>query len=375
MGFTILHAPTFSIAQTVKADLTIEAEYGANVAKGSLYTAAHHQPSGPFMGRHLTGGTQPSPCNDIDIPKIKDGTILISHLDLDTIGGCLRAHTAESKYFPSDKPFYGGMFVEDCAGFWDLAETVDCFGPHAVLVGAEFAAELYAWWAWLKEHRPLPSRTEISDQTAFVFSAGDMLNTLLIGKESPMRKTLLKKGQEFKSAESALSQRSLIGHFTLPNGKVILLRRAGQFVNHLYRWDESGDTANAVVALNTGFSSCSLSLAFPDAESITAREVVQKVWTQCNATLKYREEQTANLRVVITVDGEEFASVAEGLKDAAAAHEWAEKVCGNPDVDPDSLEIKYLAGGHAGIGGGPRGIAMGESDLWDLMRATVLALQ
>lgn len=95
MTARIIVAPTLADAQAWVASqgqpgLTVEAEYGATVIEGRLYTAAHHQPAGsPYAGDHVVEGGRPSPCIDPNIPQVREGDILLSHLDLDSIGGVL----------------------------------------------------------------------------------------------------------------------------------------------------------------------------------------------------------------------------------------------------------------------------------------------
>ena len=92
----VLHAPTADLARSIVLPvLTVEAEYGSYVCEGRFYTAAHHQGEGPYAGRHLPGheGTgRPAPCNDDGITMIgEEDVVVVSHIDLDTLGGCLRA--------------------------------------------------------------------------------------------------------------------------------------------------------------------------------------------------------------------------------------------------------------------------------------------
>ena len=118
-----LLVPTAEVARHTSADVTVEAEYGSHVMEGTRYTAAHHQASGPYAGRHLPGLAQvgrPSPCNDTQIPLLPaDGVVALSHIDLDAIGGALRTD-----------PDAAGLFSDETARFWALAEQVDVRGPH-----------------------------------------------------------------------------------------------------------------------------------------------------------------------------------------------------------------------------------------------------
>tara|TARA_B100000424_G_C22928978_1_gene494203 strand:+ start:493 stop:1050 length:558 start_codon:yes stop_codon:yes gene_type:complete len=97
--------------------LTVEAEYGAFVCEGTEYTSAHHQPIGsPYVGRHLEPEFgKPAPCNDQNIPVLAENdVVLISHIDLDTVGGLMRA---------SGK--YEECFTELSSEFWEFVEKVD----------------------------------------------------------------------------------------------------------------------------------------------------------------------------------------------------------------------------------------------------------
>ena len=56
---------------------TVEAEYGEKVIKGKQVTLAHHTKEYEH---------NPAPCNTPDVPVLADdSTIVVSHLDLDTI--------------------------------------------------------------------------------------------------------------------------------------------------------------------------------------------------------------------------------------------------------------------------------------------------
>ena len=72
----ILLVPSAAHARQLTAQLTVEAEYGAHVWEGTIYTAAHHQKDGPYAGRHLLAHAatgRPSPCNDPAIPVVEAG--------------------------------------------------------------------------------------------------------------------------------------------------------------------------------------------------------------------------------------------------------------------------------------------------------------
>ena len=124
----ILLAPTLDIAKTIQPDITIEAEYGDETIKGSLYTSAHH---GKNQGN-------PAPCIDDNIPVILEGTILGSHIDLDFILGCGKAlGLYEFKHF-------------DMMRFRGIASRIDIDGPHHINKENFKSYKEYfdAYWAW-----------------------------------------------------------------------------------------------------------------------------------------------------------------------------------------------------------------------------------
>lgn len=310
----VLLAPTLKLAQEVASaiDLSVEAEYGDSVIQGTLFTAAHH--TGEWK-------QQPPPCCNKEIPLLtKDATILISHLDLDTLGGIRRAIGRVW-----NDPVFGESKQE--SDFWSLAGFVDLNGPHKISgwrvpeprhpLLSDYAAweeysedlghrlvaaveKLHAYWAWA-ESRPRLSRDIISDVTEEVLVSMDIIDKILA-----MDEELLSAGRVWKEKKGILNQASFM---SIENG--VVARKADSFVNHLYDSPE-GEIGKIVVALNTKFSSITVSFAdAPTGE--TAKDIVQSLW---------------------------------GLE----------------------------AGGHAGIAGSPRGRVMTEEDLMLAVEAAKKAL-
>jgi len=248
---TIILAPSAALAQTLNPHITIEAEYGSVVAEGSLYTAAHHQP------RMLL---DPAPCNDDGIPVCPaDGIILVSHLDLDTVGGCLRALGDTT------------LFTERNQTFWDLAEYVDLKGPHKLGSSGASQADLdrlYAYWAWHRAHTPRFPRDATSDVTAAVLAAGEALSLILAGDES-----LLDAGRAFWEAGEALNRTT----FRRITSDGIIVRVTGRaFCNHIYNTPD-GVVGKAIVSLTQADGSIRVSLADP-IEGVSCRDLVQALW-------------------------------------------------------------------------------------------------
>lgn len=262
MSPRVVLAPTLELARAWgPVELTVEAEYGSTVVEGALYTAAHHQPAGsPYAGRHVDPTGRPSPCNDPAIPRLREGTILLSHLDLDSLGGVLRA-----------LPAFRGLFNHDTRDFWALAEFVDVNGPHklgAARAWPEDLRRLYAFWAWSKTLPPLP-RDTVSVVTDRVQAAGNVLARIFHGDAD-----LLVAGDAFRHEEAALNARTFVG-----SRSGVIVRRATvarDFCNHLYVTPQ-GRQGRAVVAYNTATGAVTVSLADPIL-GVSARDIVQGLW-------------------------------------------------------------------------------------------------
>lgn len=253
---TIILAPSAALAAATSATVTVEAEYGSYVWEGGRFTAAHHQAEGPYRGDHC-GGSQPAPCNNGDIPVVgPDAVIGVSHFDLDTLGGVLRAQGALH------------FFQEDFSSFWTLAGFVDVNGPHKL--GSSGASEedlerLHAFWAWSQENR-LPRFSEVTDVTDFFNKAETVLWGILLGNEEA-----LEKGRAFKAKEDKLNADS---HMQSSDG--VIVRAWPGFTNHLYV-DPDGEAAKAVVAFRMDFKSIAISFA-EEPSGFTAKGIAQALW-------------------------------------------------------------------------------------------------
>jgi len=134
-----------------------------------------------------------------------------------------------------------------------------------------WAPALRAVWAWMQEHRPRYSREEIEDCSEFMHAAGQMLTRVLVEEDAD----LLAAGQAMADAEAELNESSLL-RVVEAGDRLVAVREAGQFVNHLYRLPD-GRVAAAVVARNSEMSSVTVSLA--DAiEGVVCRDIVQGLW-------------------------------------------------------------------------------------------------
>jgi hypothetical protein len=261
----IILAPTLGLAEATAVQqrpaLTVEAEYGSTVIEGRVYTAAHHQKSGPYS--ELGGAV--SPCVDRRIPRLPAGSVvLVSHLDLDTLGGVARAM---------------GLWDVAPEAFWALAARIDTWGPHRLreAVAAVGTTEdrpaaterevevLHAYWAWARR-LPLFPRDEVSDVTAEILEGLDVLRRAYGGDED-----LLEAGREFRRAGEDLNTASFV---SVTGG--VILRRSAQFVNHLYA-TPAGVVHRAVVAKNDTTGAITVSLEKP-IQGFSCADFARDLW-------------------------------------------------------------------------------------------------
>lgn len=188
--------------QALNPDASVEAEFGDVVVTGSILTMAHH---GPRAG-------SPAPCSYPNCPAEGIETVALSHVDLDTIGGCAA--------LLGRKP--------DEESFWDLAEFVDLNGGHKLSESGANESDLlalHAYWAWSKDHRVFAPRDgSVLDVTEQVLEHVNIVEAILEGG-----RVLLDAGEAFRKADDTLNResfRKMIGP--------IVLRQSEQFANHLY---------------------------------------------------------------------------------------------------------------------------------------------
>jgi hypothetical protein len=230
--------------------VSIEAEYGDRLVEGSLASLAHH---GPRAG-------QPAPCSYANGFVTGVEAVGLSHVDLDSLGGCLAVLGIRP----------------DAPDFWRVAEFVDLNGIHRVAQAnptPETMAQLNAWYAWSEENRCYPARDgSATDVTPWVTSAAEALTAILEGVSSPMGAALLERGNAFTTRERELNEAS----FVELTAAGVLVRVSPSFVNHLYVTPQGG-LARMVVAFGTRTGSVTVSFADPPTGR-TARDLVQELW-------------------------------------------------------------------------------------------------
>ena len=229
-------AGSVEVAREINPEIAIEAEWGANYIEGSKLTLNHHG----------VNSDNPAPC----IAEISckdcfdDDTIVLSHIDLDSIGGVLNVQRDD-------------LWVKN-KKFWRAVAFVDVNGPHKLSTYKELTdkeeKQIYAWWAWSQDNRAPRCQNDTSiDVSEYIQECRVALDKILNGDVE-----MLEKGIAFKKAEQELNASSYVSS----RGDVIL-RSADTFVNHLYT-TPAGTICKVVVAYNTKYKSITISKADSD---------------------------------------------------------------------------------------------------------------
>lgn len=250
----VILAPTSQLAtDTLRVSnppaLTVGSEYGGFVLEGTKYTAAHHQPLGsPYVGRHITPFGRPAPCNDSGIPKLnEDDVALISHIDIDTLGGLMRA---------TDQ-------FEDNGVFWFYAEHIDSNGIHKAKQDHPCWVLYNGLTAWINENHPDIDTKRNNDVTDFCYEAFDFIKEMLTDGQIATQM-----GHAHISLQEKLDESTFVE--MLPCG-LIVRRTRGEKVNHLYR------DSSAVITYDEKYKKIRISTADP-IKNLSCRRLVQEWW-------------------------------------------------------------------------------------------------
>lgn len=270
--------------------VTVEAEYGDHVVEGSILTLAHHGPR----------SENPCPClgEDFDL-NTEELTVGISHFDLDTLGGIMRV--------VGKKDFFAEEGEEL---FWTVAAQVDLRGPHRLnQIIQELEPEnlsmndgldesdrsynsswtrwsdevdhatqsLHAFWAWSQTNRLFAPRDgSVDDCTEFILEAIRTLTLILEDNGSPESEKLIADGKSWHKECLDLDANSLVSCHESGKGTIVL-RSADKFVNSLYEVVQENIVTFAVVGYNTNSGAITVSVADP-IPGFSCGEFVRSIW-------------------------------------------------------------------------------------------------
>lgn len=248
-NFTITLVPHAEQAEGLQADYTVEAEYGDICIEGKKLTLAHHG----------SRSHNPAPCN-WEVEPGDGGSILISHIDLDTIGGILA--------ITGDK-------IED-PEFWKGAEHLDVYGPHHIHdLPLEVQDQLNAMDAWEEAHETERFETP-ADVKGIVRKYAEFLEKVLI-RDHPEHEQVINRGREW----AAVAVRETEQRCVFENKMVRAFRTDGPFCSAAYYSPRQGMIIPCTVALHEQFGSITVAFADGGREKggvLSAKEIVQELW-------------------------------------------------------------------------------------------------
>jgi hypothetical protein len=227
-------------------DATVEAEYGSVCVEGSKVTLAHH-------GER---SSNPAPCNT-EVEELNDGdTILVSHIDLDALGGIMKLI---------------GEDVDDRA-FWEAAEYIDVNGPQHLSKFSKDIQDRILAFDFYNEQNFIGRSNDLIDITDKVKEYVQMAKKIIDEKhpehETTLNKLLndIKEREEYKeSCEYSRdgNVRSFICEY---------------FCNDKYEDNKTGEIFDATVVLNP--TNKSITIAFRDGgqNGKNACEIAQSLW-------------------------------------------------------------------------------------------------
>lgn len=169
-GVRVILCPTLDLAkEEAKKHIdysTVEAEYGSAVVEGSPSMG-----SWATLAHHSIRSNNPAPCiwnktgNGNTSPKLPEA-ILISHIDLDTLGGI---------------GLLLGYYNEAEQPFWEGAAYIDVHGPHHInTLPNETKSQLRAYWAYNERNRaPRFTRDAVTDVTELVCNTFTILDRIV----------------------------------------------------------------------------------------------------------------------------------------------------------------------------------------------------
>lgn len=243
----VILAPSYDIAKNIKAEATVEAEYGDECLEGTMVTLAHHGPR----------SNNPAPCNTPDVPELLPfATVVVSHIDLDTLGGIYALQ---------------GRKPEDYR-FWEAAEMIDVKGAHHIHeLDKDIQDKLNAYYAY-NDGQPRQRYTEAIDVTKQIDDTYNVVNAI-VDINDPEHDKLITAGKEWAQTREKEVEDQLV----YENKDVRVFDTNGIFCAASYFSPNQNTICPATVTYNEKFKS--ITLAFEDGgKQLNAKEIVQELW-------------------------------------------------------------------------------------------------
>ncbi|MDR2354930.1 MAG: hypothetical protein LBE16_01915 [Clostridiales Family XIII bacterium] len=241
-GIRVLLALSYDDAAALHPTASVEAEYGDHTAAGSLVTLAHH-------GQN---SENPAPCVAEVCPLPDGASILVSHIDLDTVGGCLALMGC--------KPAHDA--------FREAAAYIDVAGAHCVhALDAWQRDALNAVWAW-KASLPRENFSELTDVTDRILEWRPVLAEIIGGDLAR-----IETGKRWAAEIAAKVERCVV----LDTPQVRGFITDAVFCASSYYSPAGGYIAKATATLDKGKRSVVIAFADGGAER-SALALAQKLW-------------------------------------------------------------------------------------------------
>ena len=243
----VILAPSYDIAKNIKAEATVEAEYGDECLEGTMVTLAHHGPR----------SNNPAPCNTPDVPELPPfATVVVSHIDLDTLGGIYALQ---------------GRKPEDYR-FWEAAKMIDVKGAHHIHeLDKDIQDKLNAYYAY-NDGQPRQRYTEAIDVTKQIDDTYNVVNAI-VDINDPEHDKLITAGKEWAQTREKEVEDQLV----YENKDVRVFDTNGIFCAASYFSPNQNTICPATVTYNEKFKS--ITLAFEDGgKQLNAKEIVQELW-------------------------------------------------------------------------------------------------
>ncbi len=254
----VLKAPTVELARTLigKVEHTVEAEYGEWTLEGLKNTLAHH------------GKDAPPVClwKDVKLAKASD-TIVVSHLDLDTVGGIMRLLN---------------LVAPNQEQFWDDVAKVDVTGRSIIndLPSADLLNAYYAGNSALTTttNKTTSAEPQIADVTVEVWDRISLIFDLF----DPVKLAILIEAyHEHCEAKIELVKKAEVAVYSVL-GVSIRVFSTDQFIggiNSEYEDRQTGTTHDVIIAYSELSGSFTLSfLQGGKAEDLNACKIMQTVF-------------------------------------------------------------------------------------------------
>ena len=243
----VILAPSYDIAKNIKAEATVEAEYGDECLEGTMVTLAHHGPR----------SNNPAPCNTPDVPELPPfATVVVSHIDLDTLGGIYALQGRKPEYYR----------------FWEAAEMIDVKGAHHIHeLDKDIQDKLNAYYAY-NDGQPRQRYTEAIDVTKQIDDTYNVVNAI-VDINDPEHDKLITAGKEWAQTREKEVEDQLV----YENKDVRVFDTNGIFCAASYFSPNQNTICPATVTYNEKFKS--ITLAFEDGgKQLNAKEIVQELW-------------------------------------------------------------------------------------------------